>query len=219
MYVIKNNIVITLTLFISINIHLILLMNYNNKPVMQENIVYFELVKQTANTNISESNIKTEETAEEKEVIEKIEEKPKEIKEKKKPAEIPEKVVSKKEVTKKEVKKTAKQKQDIVKSKGADNINNQAEMYIKQNYTNIHKRIIGNIIYPPRAKKLGIEGSGYLLLTINQTGQIINIEAVNFPNKLLKDAAVKAAKKASKTATHQLSSNVVVKIPITFKLK
>lgn len=214
MYVIKNNIVITLTLFISINIHLILLMNYNNKPVMQENIVYFELVKQTANTNISESNIKTEETAEEKEVIEKIEEKPKEIKEKKKPAEIPEKVVSKKEV-----KKTAKQKQDIVKSKGADNINNQAEMYIKQNYTNIHKQIIGNIIYPPRAKKLGIEGSGYLLLTINQTGQIINIEAVNFPNKLLKDAAVKAAKKASKTATHQLSSNVVVKIPITFKLK
>ena len=92
-------------------------------------------------------------------------------------------------------------------------------MYIKQNYTNIHQQIISNIIYPPRAKKLGIEGSRYLLVIINQDGSIISVEAFDFPNKILSEAAIKAAKKASKTAAHQLSSNVEVKISVTFKLK
>lgn len=217
MQLIRNNLLISFALFVSINIHLVLLLYHNSKPVIQENIVYFELVKQTANTNITASD-----TQSEKEEIEKTEEKVeevKQVKEIKKPADIPKKAVQKKETAKKEVKKPAKQKQDIVKSKGADINNNQAEMYIKQNYTNIHKQIIGSIIYPPRAKKLGIEGSGYLLLTINQMGNIIDIQAFDFPNKLLKDAAIKAAKKASKTASHQLSSNVVVKIPVTFRLK
>ena len=107
----------------------------------------------------------------------------------------------------------------LVKSEGKEQINNQAEMYIKQNYTNIHNQIIGNIIYPPRAKKLGIEGSGYLLILIDKEGSIISIKAFDFPNQLLSDAAIKAAKKASKSATHQLSSNVEIKIPVTFKLQ
>ena len=58
-----------------------------------------------------------------------------------------------KKIVKKQEKKKAVKRQDIVKSKGKNNTNNQAEMYIKQNYTNIHQQIISNIIYPPRAKK------------------------------------------------------------------
>lgn len=45
------------------------------------------------------------------------------------------------------------------------------------------------------------------------------MKAYDFPNKILSEAAIKAAKKASKTAAHQLSSNVEVQIPVTFKLK
>ena len=124
-----------------------------------------------------------------------------------------------KKIVKKTGKKKAVKRQDIVKSKGKNNTNNQAEMYIKQNYTNIHQQIISNIIYPPRAKKLGIEGSRYLLVIINKDGSIISVKAYDFPNKILSEAAIKEAKKASKTAAHQLSSNVEVKISVTFKLK
>lgn len=202
MQLIKKNLLITFALFLSLNIHLVLLLYHNNSPVIKENMVYFELVKQAANTDVSKvkENINNEENTKK---IEKIVEKP---------AEIPKKIVE-------NIKKPVKKKQDVVKSKGKDSLNNQAEMYVKQNYTNIHNQIISNIIYPARAKKLGIEGSGYLLVAINQDGSIVSVQAFDFPNKLLSDAAIKAAKKASKTATHQLSSNVEIKIPVTFKLQ
>lgn len=204
MQLIKNNLLITFALFISFNIHLLLLLYHKNSPTVHEQIVYFELVKQAANTDVSKvnENINNEENTKEiKKIIEK-------------PAEIP-----KKTVKKENIKKTVKKKQDVVKSKGSDNINNQAEMYVKQNYTNIHNQIISNIIYPARAKKLGIEGSGYLLIAINKDGSMVSVQAFDFPNKLLSDAAIKAAKKASKSASHQLNSNVEIKIPVTFKLK
>lgn len=203
MLLIKNNKIITIAFILSISIHLILLLYSSNKPVIEEQIVYFEIVRQQANTDVTkqETNIeKTQEQEEKKEVVKK--------------AEIPKKIIKKKETVKKTIKK-----QDTIKSEGKEQINNQAEMYIKQNYTNIHNQIIGNIIYPPRAKKLGIEGSGYLLILIDKEGSIISIKAFDFPNKLLSDAAIKAAKKASKSATHQLSSNVEIKIPVTFKLQ
>lgn len=203
MLLIKNNKIITIAFILSISIHLILLLYSSNKPVIEEQIVYFEIVRQQANTDVTkqETNIeKTQEQEEKKEVVKK--------------AEIPKKIIKKKETVKKTIKK-----QDTIKSEGKEQINNQAEMYIKQNYTNIHNQIIGNIIYPPRAKKLGIEGSGYLLILIDKEGSIISIKAFDFPNQLLSDAAIKAAKKASKSATHQLSSNVEIKIPVTFKLQ
>lgn len=203
MLLIKNNKIITIAFILSISIHLILLLYSSNKPVIEEQIVYFEIVRQQANTDVTkqETNIeKTQEQEEKKEVVKK--------------AEIPKKIIKKKETVKKTIKK-----QDTIKSEGKEQINNQAEMYVKQNYTNIHNQIIGNIIYPPRAKKLGIEGSGYLLILIDKEGSIISIKAFDFPNKLLSDAAIKAAKKASKSATHQLSSNVEIKIPVTFKLQ
>ena len=203
MLLIKNNKIITIAFILSISIHLILLLYSSNKPVIEEQIVYFEIVRQQANTDVTkqETNIeKTQEQEEKKEVVKK--------------AEIPKKIIKKKETVKKTIKK-----QDTIKSEGKEQINNQTEMYIKQNYTNIQNQIIGNIIYPPRAKKLGIEGSGYLLILIDKEGSIISIKAFDFPNKLLSDAAIKAAKKASKSATHQLSSNVEIKIPVTFKLQ
>lgn len=204
MQLIKNNFIITFAIFLSLSIHIVILLYNKSENVIKENIVYFELVKQAANTDVSAVNEKIIEE------VEKVEENKKIVEDK---AEIPKKVVKKQE------KKKAAKRQDIVKAKGKNNTNNQAEMYIKQNYTNIHQQIISNIIYPPRAKKLGIEGSGYLLVIINKDGSIISVKAYDFPNKILSEAAIKAAKKASKTAAHQLSSNVEVKIPVTFKLK
>ena len=96
---------------------------------------------------------------------------------------------------------------------------NQAETYIKQNYNQIHQEIVNRIIYPPRAKKLGIEGSGYLLIAIDKTGTIVSVKAFDFPNKLLQDAALKAAKKVGYVASHEMASNVELKVPVTFYLR
>ena len=92
-------------------------------------------------------------------------------------------------------------------------------MYIKNNYKDIENKIVNYIIYPPRAKKLGIEGSGYLLIKIDNTGKIVSVKAFDFPNRLLSDAALKAAKKTGELAGHQIAGNVELKIPISFYLR
>lgn len=204
MNIIRNNIIIILALFMSICLHIMILQYKQTEEILENDMVYFELVKQTANTDTASVNNEITEDTNKQEKKEEI------IKNNE---DIPKKIIQKK----KDEKKTSK-KQDVIKSKGVNKTNNQAEMYIKQNYTNIHQKIVSNIIYPPRAKKLGIEGSGYLIVTINQNGSIIAVEAFDFPNKILSDAAIKAAKKASKTASHQLSTNINVKIPIIFNL-
>ncbi len=176
----------------------------NNMEVKNQ-IVYLEIIEQKADTDLN---------AFQEEKVEKIIEKPV----KKETAQIPKKVIPKQNKTKN--KKTAQnKKQDVIKSTGENKENNQAKTYIKNNYKNIEKQIVSSIVYPARAKKLGIQGSGYLLIQIDNNGRIVSVQAFDFPNKLLSDAALKAAKKTGELAGHQMAGNVELKIPVSFYLR
>ncbi|MDY5051360.1 MAG: TonB family protein [Candidatus Mucispirillum faecigallinarum] len=214
---IKENSIIASTLLISLIFHSIFMFYNKQENIIKENIITFEIVHQTANTNISEKIEKNENTQQEKQEEVKEEIKKEEVKEEKavKKAAVPKKQPVKKDVEKKKENKTNK---DIVKSAGENKINNQAETYIKQNYAKIEQDIVSRIVYPPRAKKLGIEGSGYLIITIDKTGTIISVKAYDFPSKLLQDAALKAAKKAGSAAGHGMMTNIKIKVPVTFSL-
>ena len=214
---IKENSIIALTLLISLLFHSIFMLYHKKENNIQENIITFEIVQQTADTNISEKIEKNENTQQEKQEEDKEEIKKEEVKEEKavKKASVPKKQPVKKDVEKKKENKTNK---DIVKSAGENKINNQAETYIKQNYAKIEQDIVSRIVYPPRAKKLGIEGSGYLIITIDNKGTIISVKAYDFPSKLLQDAALKAAKKAGSVAGHGMMTNIEIKVPVKFSL-
>ncbi|MDE7315052.1 MAG: energy transducer TonB, partial [Mucispirillum sp.] len=194
---IKENSIITITIFISLLFHSIIMLYNKEERIIKENIIAFEIVKQIANTQISQE-IKQNETSENK-----VDKKQKTVKKEEiyKDALIKKETAPKKQVTKKE-------NTDTIQSAGVNKINNQAETYIKQNYNQIQQEIVSRIIYPPRAKKLGIEGSGYLLIAIDKTGTIISVKAFDFPNKLLQDAALKAAKQVGYVASHEMVSNV-----------
>ena len=217
---IKENSIITITVFISLLFHSVIMLYHKEKPVVKENIITFEIVRQVANTQVAQEikqNEPAENNVEEKQEEIKKEELQKEAIVKKETA--PKKQVVKKEPVKKKEKKVKKENTDTIKSAGVNKINNQAETYIKQNYNQIHQEIVSRIVYPPRAKKLGIEGSGYLLIAIDKTGTIVSVKAFDFPNKLLQDAALKAAKKVGYVASHEMASNVELKVPVTFYLR
>ena len=165
---IKENSIITITIFISLLFHSIIMLYNKEEHIIKENIITFEIVKQVANTQIAQE---------------------------------------------------VQENTDTIQSAGVNKINNQAETYIKQNYNQIRQEIVSRIVYPPRAKKLGIEGSGYLLIAIDKTGTIVSVKAFDFPNKLLQDAALKAAKKVGYVAGHEMVSNVELKVPVTFYLR
>lgn len=210
---IKENKVIAITVFVSLLFHSAIMFYHKEKSVIKENIITFEIVKQTANTQIAKE-IKQNETSENK-----VEEKQKIVKkEVHKKALVKKESAPKKQVVKKETVQK-KENTDTIKSAGINKINNQAETYIKQNYNQIHQEIVSRIVYPPRAKKLGIEGSGYLLIAIDKTGTIVSVQAFDFPNKLLRDAALKAAKKVGSAAGHEMMSNIELKVPVTFFLR
>lgn len=214
---IKENSIITITIFISLLFHSIIMLYHKEEHTVKENIITFEIVKQVANTQVSQEikqNETSENKVEKKQEIVKKEEVHKEALVKKETA--PKKQVAKKETIQK---KENKENTDTIKSAGVNKINNQAETYIKQNYNQIHQEIVSRIVYPPRAKKLGIEGSGYLLIAIDKTGTIVSVQAFNFPNKLLQDAALKAAKKVGYVASHEMVSNVELKVPVSFYLR
>lgn len=214
---IKENSIITLTVFISLLFHSIIMLYHKEEHAVKENIITFEIVKQVANTQVSQEikqNETSENKVEKKQEIVKKEEVHKEALVKKETA--PKKQVAKKETIQK---KENKENTDTIKSAGVNKINNQAETYIKQNYNQIHQEIVSRIVYPPRAKKLGIEGSGYLLIAIDKTGTIVSVQAFDFPNKLLQDAALKAAKKVGYVASHEMVSNVELKVPVSFYLR
>lgn len=228
---IRENNIILIALFISLLLHSVIMFYHNEKHIVKENIVTFEIIKQVANTQISENimqNEVIEEVAKENNIEDEKEEIKKEVIEEKaivkkevttKKQVIKKETVKKREVAQKKEKKEEKPNSDTVKSTGINEINNQAETYIKQNYNQIEKEIVSRIIYPPRAKKLGIEGAGYLLISIDKTGAIVSVQAYDFPNKLLQDAALKAAKKVGYIAGHGMVSNVEVKVPVKFYLR
>ncbi len=81
-----NNFIITFAIFLSLSIHIVILLYNKSENVIKENIVYFELVKQAANTDVSAVNEKITEE------VEKVEENKKIVEDK---AETPKKIVKK----------------------------------------------------------------------------------------------------------------------------
>ena len=84
--ILQNNFIITFAIFLSLSIHIVILLYNKSENVIKENIVYFELVKQAANTDVSAVNEKITEE------VEKVEENKKIVEDK---AETPKKIVKK----------------------------------------------------------------------------------------------------------------------------
>lgn len=210
---IKENYIIMLSISISLLLHSVIMLYNKDSVVVKENIITFEIIKQVANTQISEQVTENNNNAEEQENVKDEIVKKQNIVEKKQ-------VNNKKTINKQTTpKKDKKVNKDNIKATGTDSINNQAEIYVQENYSKIEKEIVSRIIYPPRAKKLGIEGAGYLLILIDNSGIIVSVQAYDFPNKLLQDAALNAAKKVGYVASHQMANSVEIKVPVKFHLR
>lgn len=206
--------------------------NYS-KPVINE-VVEEPVQEQKVEEKIEE---KVEEKIEEK-PVEKIEKavipvKPKKkevVKKQIKKQPVKKKEAVKKEVVKKEVVKKEVPRNEEVKEVKRENknlgnekslvVDNKAltEAYKQANYNIIRDKILSSLKYPERARKMGIEGSGFIVIVIDGQGNIISRRAENFPNRLLQNAALKAAKNVSNAAGHSMAS-VELKIPINFDLK
>lgn len=235
----KNRLIISM-LIISILFHGVLFFSYITKktPVSSK-----DKVIEVSFVNYSKPVINevVEEPVQEQKVEEKIEEKPVEKIEK---AVIPVKP-KKKEVVKKQIKKQPVKKKEAVKKEAVKkevprneevkevkrenkNLGNEkslvvdnkalTEAYKQANYNIIRDKILSSLKYPERARKMGIEGSGFIVIVIDGQGNIISRRAENFQNRLLQNAALKAAKNVSNAAGHSMAS-VELKIPINFNLK
>lgn len=206
---IKENKILLTTLFVSSVFHVLLFESgfYNNNKIMPPKIVSFEIIhplkKGEKTETVSDTSIETAQTYQE--II--------------KETQAVTKNTVKPQHIQKEPKKTEHKKDDR-KTAAAGNAayDNNAIIYEKENLEIIRNMIVNRIIYPPQAKKLGIEGSGYLIIIIDNSGKIISVSANGFPNRLLSEAALKAAKKVGQVAGHSLAS-VEMKIPINFHLR
>lgn len=189
-----------------------------------------EVVEQPVQEQVVEENI--EEKVEEK-PVKKLEEAVIPVKPKKKEVvkkQIKKQPVKKKEVVKKEtVKKEVAENKEVKEEKQENKnlgkekslvVDNKAltEAYRQANYNIIRDKILSSLKYPERARKMGIEGSGFIVIVIDSQGNIISHRAENFKNRLLQNAALKAAKKVSNAAGHSMAS-VELKIQIDFNLR
>ncbi len=192
---------IIFSLICSSTIHIFLLLYHQDHKKTNNDVIYIDLIPKTISTRVDVNNNLNTDSSKRNKNHTKIEKN------------IPDTNGFTKNKTKRNIKQYSK--------KTLDNNNksdNKAQNYIKANYKLIKQQIVSNITYPPRAKKLGIEGSGYLLIEINSSGKIVSVKALDFPNKMLSEAALKAAKKAGDTYTHNFAGNIEIKIPISFYL-
>lgn len=194
-----------------------------------------EVVEQPVQEQVVEEKIeeKVEEKIEEK-PVKKIEKAVIPVKPKKKEVvkkQIKKQPVKKKEVVEKKetVKKEVTENKEVIEEKQENKnlgkekslvVDNKAltEAYRQANYNIIRDKILSSLKYPERARKMGIEGSGFIVIVIDSQGNIISHRAENFKNRLLQNAALKAAKKVSNAAGHSMAS-VELKIQIDFNLR
>ena len=82
-------------------------------------------------------------------------------------------------------------------------------------------RILENIVYPPLANKQKIEGVVYLMLFIDRTGKIRDIEVLKDPGYGLAEAAIKAFEGITCTPAMANETPVAVRFryPIRFSLE
>jgi TonB family protein len=165
-----------------------------------------------------------EEKKEIKKVVEKPIEKPKPIIEKK----VENKVVKEKALEKKEIVESTKQtvedtqKQvttttsEIQTQTLSKPVVDEKKEYLDKYLSQIRDLINQNVKYPPKAKKLSIEGIVIVKFKITQNGDVEDITIID-GHKFLQDATISAIEEASKNFP-KTNKSIEIQIPIEYKL-
>ena len=165
-----------------------------------------------------------EEKKEIKKVVEKTIEKPKPIIEKKVLNKVvEEKVLEKKEqieTTKQTVENTQKQltttTSELQTQTLAKPVIDEKKEYLDKYLSQIRESINKNITYPPKAKKLLIEGTVIVRFKITENGSVEDITIID-GHKFLQSATIEAIEEASKEFP-KTNKSIEIQIPIEYKL-
>ena len=165
-----------------------------------------------------------EEKKEIKKIVEKAIEKPKPIIEKKVVNKVvEEKVLEKKEqveTTKQTVEDTQKQvtttTSEVQTQTLAKPVVDEKKEYLDKYLSQIRDLINQNVKYPPKAKKLSIEGTVLVRFKITPNGDVEDITIID-GHKFLQDATIEAIEEASKRFP-KTNKSIEIQIPIEYKL-
>ncbi|XPV70155.1 MAG: energy transducer TonB [Halarcobacter sp.] len=203
----------------------------DNKKLISLNQVYI-VPQEKKVKNQKEKKVETKKIIKkkiEKKIVKKqIKEKPKKVKKlvkkdkiKKvlKPKKIPEKVVEEKIEEKTKIderlveKENSTQEKEIIEKKV---VRNYSKEYLEKHLKEIVKLIQQNIKYPKRAKRLNIQGEVIVEFKLLNTGEVINIKAIDGHRFLIK-SSIKAIINASKDFP-KVNKTIKIKVPISYKL-
>ncbi len=165
-----------------------------------------------------------EEKKEIKKIVEKAIEKPKPIIEKKVINKVvEEKILEKKEqveTTKQTVEDTQKQvattTSEVQTQTLAKPVVDEKKEYLDKYLSQIRDLINQNVKYPPKAKKLCIEGIVLVKFKITSNGSVEDITIID-GHKFLQDATIEAIEEASKSFP-KTNKSIEIQIPIEYKL-
>jgi len=90
--------------------------------------------------------------------------------------------------------------------------------YVRRNYNYIQRRIGDKLVYPPQARRAGIQGSTELVFTIHEDGSVSGVTVrASSGHAILDEAAVAAVFAAAPFP--QSHSLMRIAIPVSFKLR
>lgn len=190
-------------------------------PIVQKiSLNQVELKNESNDNNVKEiieqKNIQNIKKQEEK-VVEKKEIAPKKVvKEEKKSS----KEEIKPTVENKIISEIQEDKEKIVETKidknNIQNVNSDSKEYVDKNLALIRNLINENVKYPPKARKLSIQGIVVVKFKILENGTVENIEIVE-GHTLLQSSTIEAIEEASKKFPKS-NSTIEIQIPIEYKL-
>ena len=191
-------------------------------PMVQKiSLNQVELINESNDNNVKEliqektiQNIKKQEER----VVDKKESTVKKVvkEEKKAIAEETPKVVENKTSYKEE----ASIKDEVVETKttknNIQNVNSESKEYVDKNLALIRNLINENVKYPPKARKLSIQGIVVVKFKILENGTVENIEIIE-GHTLLQSSTIEAIEEASKKFPKS-NTTIEIQIPIEYKL-
>lgn len=180
-----------------------------------------ELKNESNDNNVKEiieqKNIQNIKKQEEK-VVEKKEIAPKKVVKEEKKAIVEEtpKVVENKTSYQDEMNKEEKIVETKIDKNNIQNVNSDSKEYVDKNLALIRNLINENVKYPPKARKLSIQGVVIVKFKILENGTVENIEIVE-GHTLLQSSTIEAIEEASKKFPKS-NSTIEIQIPIEYKL-
>jgi len=104
------------------------------------------------------------------------------------------------------------------RSEKSSNADARTAEYVRRNYSYIRRRIGDKLVYPPHARRAGIQGITELGFTIHEDGSISGVTVrVSSGNAILDEAAVAAVFAAAPFPKPHSPARIA--IPISFKLR